>query len=198
MYYGNDQASMKILIAAKKLFAKNGFYNTTIYEICKEAGVHVMMLKYNFRLKENVLISLFQVFMPLSLIRINDDKSLVDPVARLKSIVSEVINVQINDPEMILILQHEISLPRPRDEIIQFLVNPLWTELRKILIQGKSKGLFRFDSLDSTMIFITSLILMSRPWEFFLGVIRDPMLSSDLMSEQLCVFILEALKCSAE
>lgn len=195
MYQGNEEVNMRILIAAKKLFAKNGFYNTTIYEICEEADVHVMMLKYNFRLKENVLISLFQVFMPLLFIKENDDRSPVDPIVRLKSIVSEVVNVRLNDPEMILILQHEISLPKPRDEIIQYLVTPLWTELRKVLIQGKSKGLFRFDSLDSTMIFITSMVLMSRPWEFFFGVIRDPMLSSNLVAEQMCLFILEALKC---
>jgi len=191
MNQANVEVNMKILLAAKKLFARKGLYDTTVREICREAGVHVMMHTYNFRRKENVLIALFQVFFPLTSIISSNDS--LDPVVRLKCIIREIVTVRMNDPEIILILQHEITLPSPRDEIVQYLVTPLWTELKKVLIEGKNIGLFKFDSLDLTMTFIISSVLLSRPWEFFEEVIHNRKTTIEYVTEEMSSLILSAL-----
>ncbi|REE67299.1 TetR family transcriptional regulator [Paenibacillus taihuensis] len=193
-----DEVSMKILFAAKKLFARKGFYDTTIRDICREAGVHVMMHSYNFRRKENVLIALFQVFLPLTNIVNSNGDTPVDPVEGLKRIIREIVTVRMTDPEIILILQHEITLPSPRDEIVQYLVKPLWIELKKVLIEGKSMGLFRFDSLDITMTFIISSVLLSRQWEFFEKANHDSELTIDFVTEGMSSLILSALSPQVE
>lgn len=189
----NDEAKMKILIAAKRLFASKGFYKTSIREICREANVHIMMHAYNFQRKENVLSALFQVYMPLKNIRTDNDLPR-DPVVSLKRIIREIVTIRVNDPEIISILQHEITLPNPRHDIIQYIVIPVWSELKEQLLLGKMLGIFKFDSIDITMLFIISSILMPRQWDFFKSIIQVPLLDIDLMSDMMNTLILGALR----
>lgn len=196
MNEANIEVKMRILKAAKKLFANQGFDQTSVRDICSEAGVNVMMISYHFQGKENVLSAVFQSFMPFRNLTKNENDT-KDPISRMISIVREIAALRINDPEMLTILQHEITLSYPRNEIVQFLIAKLWLELKELLLIGEKMGIFKYDSLDLTLIFITSSLLMSRPWEFFNGLIQDPMLDEDLMTEKMSALILGALKYSA-
>lgn len=191
----NDEVKMRILLAAKKLFASKGFYETSVRAICKEADVHIMMLAYNFQRKENVLSALFQVFLPVTNITAKKDLR-EDPVTQLKMIIREVVEIRINDPEIISILQHEITLPNPRNEIMQFIVRPIWLDLEEQISKGKAAGLFQYDSLDVTMIFIFSALLMSQDRGFLKNTVQDPMLGVEVIAEMMSEFILSVLKYS--
>ena len=47
---------MKILLAAKKLFAKHGYDATSVRQICEEAGANVALVSYYFGGKESVFL----------------------------------------------------------------------------------------------------------------------------------------------
>lgn len=74
-----------------------------------------------------------------------DKSNTEDPVLRMISNVREIAALRINDPEMLTILQHEIALRIPRTEIIQYLVFPLWLEIKESLLLGEKRGLFNYD-----------------------------------------------------
>ena len=55
---------MKILLAAKKLFAKHGYDATSVRQICEEAGANVALVSYYFGGKESVFYEIFNQFFP--------------------------------------------------------------------------------------------------------------------------------------
>ncbi|MFC4768110.1 TetR family transcriptional regulator [Effusibacillus consociatus] len=59
-----QDVKMRILLAAKKLFAKQGFDGTSVRQICEEAGANVALVSYHFGGKENVFHALFDTFFP--------------------------------------------------------------------------------------------------------------------------------------
>ena len=59
-----DMKKMKILLAAKKLFAKNGYEATSVRQICEEAGANVALVSYYFGGKESVFYEIFKQFFP--------------------------------------------------------------------------------------------------------------------------------------
>lgn len=183
---------MKILNAAKKLFARQGFEKTSVRDICEEAGVNSMMVSYHFRGKENVLSAVFQSYMPIyssSWFVEGNSK----PVPRMLQIIREVVSLGIKDPEIITILQREVVLPSNRNELLEFLLLPLWKEFRDLLIIGKDCGLFLYDSLDVTLTFVISSVLMYRHWDFFGDILQRPSAGLDLISNEISMLILSAL-----
>lgn len=53
---------MRILLAAKKLFAAQGFDRTSVRQICEEAGANVALISYYFGGKDNLFFALFEAF----------------------------------------------------------------------------------------------------------------------------------------
>ncbi|MBB3112117.1 AcrR family transcriptional regulator [Paenibacillus phyllosphaerae] len=190
----NFEVKMKILKAAKILFASKGYDQTSVRDICNDAGVNIMMISYHFQGKENVLSSIFQSSMQL-LDFTGEKEATENPILRLTRIVRNVSSLRINDPDMMSILQQEITLPKPRNEIIQFLITPLWSELEELLLLGKRLKLFKYDSLETTIIFIISSVFMSRQLEFFNRNIQDPVDDIEEITTRMSSLILGALKC---
>lgn len=62
MAAAESEMKMRILLAAKKLFAKQGFDGTSVRQICEEAGANVALVSYYFGGKENVFRALFENF----------------------------------------------------------------------------------------------------------------------------------------
>ena len=53
---------IRILLAAKKLFAKQGFDGTSVRQICEEAGANVALVSYYFGGKEKVFYGCSKIF----------------------------------------------------------------------------------------------------------------------------------------
>ena len=55
---------------------------------------------------------------------------------------------------MITLIQMEIITITPRVEKMRELVYPLWKKVRDLLEKGRQDGIFHFESLDSTLMFV--------------------------------------------
>jgi AcrR family transcriptional regulator len=167
----STDAKRRILLAAKKLFATQGFDGTTVRQICDEAGANVALVSYYFGGKENVFFALFEEFIPVNQLP-QYEEQLKEPVEGVSLIIREVIRFRMEDPEMAKILRQEIILQSPRMTRIQPYVFPVWIKLRELLKKGWERGIFQFRSLDNAMLFVMGAIIYPRYSTFL-----DPLLS---------------------
>ncbi|MCZ8514682.1 TetR/AcrR family transcriptional regulator [Paenibacillus filicis] len=195
----DKDVKLKILDAAKKLFARQGFEGTTVRQICDEAGVALALVSYHFGGKENVFYALFETFQPDFL---HKEYDLGDPAAALREFVGEFVAFRLAEPELINMLQQEIMMQSPRLEKVQTVVFSLWKQLRLILEAGKRLGQLEYGSLRHTMHFVVGTLVFSRSSSFL-----DPVFGSEgevggqeeaaKVAEFTMQFIFNGLKCKA-
>ncbi|RXT01128.1 TetR family transcriptional regulator [Ammoniphilus sp. CFH 90114] len=152
---------MRILLAAKKLFAMQGFEGTSVRQICEEAGGNVALVSYHFGGKENVLFAIFESLFPGQQLP-QYEEDMKDPVKGLRIIVEGVIRFKTEDPELAAILDREINMQTPRLERISSYVFPVWRKLRELLENGREQGVFQFRSLDHTLLFVMGCMIFPK------------------------------------
>lgn len=183
---------MRLLQAAKSLFAKQGFDGTSVRQICEEAGANVALVSYHFGGKENMFQALFETFFPNSDIK-QFMKEDYNPVAGIQFIIREVTYFRLKEPELIRILQQEISLQSPRMEIIQKYAFPVWGMLKMLLQQGREAGLFHFRSLNNTFLTVLGGILFHKQTEYFSPLLDDEPIDIEIYIDDMTTFILAGL-----
>ncbi|TVY11986.1 TetR/AcrR family transcriptional regulator [Paenibacillus cremeus] len=161
---------LKILDAAKKLFAQKGFEGTTVRQICDEAGVALALVSYHFGGKENVFYALFEAFTPEFL---HKDYALAEPVEDLLSLIRDFARFRLAEPELINLLQQEIMMQSPRLDKVQPIVFALWKQLRAILQAGKATGQFEYESLKHTVHFVVGALIFTRNSSFFDQLLQE-------------------------
>ncbi|WP_019420504.1 TetR/AcrR family transcriptional regulator [Paenibacillus sp. OSY-SE] len=159
MKQDEKDVKMKILDAAKVLFARKGFEGTTVRQICDEAGVALALVSYHFGGKENVFYALFDAFAPDFL---NTEYELENPEKDLRAFIREFVRLRMAEPELINLLQQEIIMQSPRMEKLQRYLFALWMQLRRILEAGREKGCFDFESMKHTLHFIIGSLIFTR------------------------------------
>lgn len=100
----------RILLAAKKLFAQQGYDGTSVRQICDEAGANVSLVSYHFGGKEKVFEALFEHFFPGHMMNALAEESMSSPVEGIRRIIGEVVKFTMTDREMSDIVQLEITL----------------------------------------------------------------------------------------
>ncbi|MEW9671204.1 TetR family transcriptional regulator [Ammoniphilus sp. 3BR4] len=183
---------MRILLAAKKLFAMQGFEGTTVRQICEEAGGNVALVSYHFGGKENVLFALFETLFPGQQLP-DYEEAMKDPLAGLRIIVEGVIRFKKDDPELAAILDREINMQTPRLERISGYVFPVWRKLREILQNGKEQGLFHFRSLDHTLLFVMGCLIFPKCNTLHDQLLTEGEKSTEEFIEDTLQFILNAV-----
>ncbi len=189
-------AKTRILEAAKKLFAEQGFAATSVKQICVDAGVNISLVSYYFGGKENVLSALFKTYF-LNSTLLFEKQVANDPIAGIRSIVSAIIRFRIENPEMMTILHREILNQSPRNSEIESYIFPLWNCLRFYLQDGREKGLFQFQSLDQVFQLVVSTIVFPRINPRFLQpLLADEHPDSSQLLEDTMGFIMGGLRYS--
>ncbi|MDQ8735090.1 TetR family transcriptional regulator [Paenibacillus sp. LHD-38] len=188
MTTGDADIKIRILLAAKKLFAQHGFEKTTVRQICEEAGANVALVSYHFGGKENMFGALFEHFFPNDQIA-NVDPSL-SPVVGVKLIIREVTRFRYSDPQLINIIQQEIIMNTDRIKKIRKHVMPMWKLLRHWLKEGDEQGVFHFRSLDTTLMSVVGTLLFHRHTEYWTILLEEEHPSLETMIEDLTAFIL--------
>ncbi|MBD2864326.1 TetR family transcriptional regulator [Paenibacillus oceani] len=183
---------MKILLAAKTLFARQGFDGTSVRQICEEAGANVALVSYHFGGKDNVFGALFTQFFPGNRLEAYEP-FFHDPIVGLKKLVEEVTRFRLSDPELVIIIQQEIFKQSPRVAIIQQNIFPVWKKVRELLEKGRQSGVFQFRSLDNTMFFIMGTLLFHKNTDYFLPLLSDGVPTFDNMYRDAAVFVLRGL-----
>lgn len=194
MTTGDADIKVRIMSAAKKLFAQQGFEKTTVRQICEEAGANVALVSYHFGGKENMFCALFDFYFPNAQIAQVD--TLLDPVKGVELVVREVTIFRNSDPELIHIIQQEIIMNTDRIQKIREHAIPIWKHLKTWLEQGREQGVFHFRSIDSTLLSIIGTLLFYRHNSYWNVLNEGEPITIDQMIEDMTVFILNALQCN--
>jgi len=192
MHTEEPDVKMRLLQAAKRLFAKQGYDGTSVRQICEEAGANVALVSYYFGGKENVFLALFENFFPMAQIQ-ELAKTSTGPVQGVKDIIRGVTEFRMQEPYMVQLLQQEILFNTPRIDVLREMSFPLWTQLRELLRQGRDEGLFRFRSLNNTLMTVMGVIMFHKKTEYFEPLLEPETLDHEAFLEDMNDFIFSGL-----
>lgn len=148
----------RILMSAKKLFAKQGFEGTTVRQICEDASVNIALVSYHFGGKDKVFTAIFeQLFPGYDLEQYKEQ--MTDPVKGLAFAVKEIISFTLIDKELSDIVQQELTMRTHRKEIVLSFLRPVWGLVKQLLDLGKAQGKFRFESSEETLLMVMGVCL---------------------------------------
>ncbi|AGK96516.1 TetR family transcriptional regulator [Clostridium pasteurianum] len=181
----------KILKAAKKLFSQNGFDGTSTREIVKEAGVNISLISYYFGSKENVFFSLFDNF-NVETNTIDDKGNNINTISKFSSIITQIIKLRFEDPELVTILQQEIIMNSKRTEKFRQVLLPTWIRVKTLLSNGRKEGLFQFKDIDNAISFVMAVAIFPRQNPLFIEFVKKKENKNEII-EEILLFILKGL-----
>ena len=164
----DNEKHHRIIEAATKVFAKNGFYQSKIAQIAKEAGVADGTIYIYFENKDDILISLFEEQMKVVL----DNMALQiaeinDPTEKLEKFASTHLGLIEMNKDMAEIIQVEL---RQSGKFMKEYKNEGFMEyldiIGDIIIEGQKSGLFKKDVIPGVAkrAFFGALDEVSRFW----------------------------------
>ncbi|MGH9825670.1 MAG: TetR/AcrR family transcriptional regulator, partial [Blastocatellia bacterium] len=97
-----------ILRGAIKVFARNGFFNSKVADVAKEAGVADGTVYLYFKSKDDILVSIFNEKMEEGLTRGRERlATIADPVEKIKGIVKAHLERFASDRDLAVVFQVE-------------------------------------------------------------------------------------------
>jgi TetR/AcrR family fatty acid metabolism transcriptional regulator len=158
----------RIIEAATKVFAKNGFYQSKIAQIAKEAGVADGTIYIYFENKDDILISLFEEQMKAVLDNMTLQLTKIDdPAEKLEIFASTHLDLIEKNKDMAEIIQVEL---RQSGKFMKEYKNERFLEyldiIGDIISEGQKRGLFRKDVIPGVAkrAFFGALDEVSRFW----------------------------------
>ena len=164
----DNEKHHRIIEAATKVFAKNGFYQSKIAQIAKEAGVADGTIYIYFENKDDILISLFEEQMKVVLDNMTLQLTKIDdPAEKLEIFASTHLDLIEKNKDMAEIIQVEL---RQSGKFMKEYKNERFLEyldiIGDIISEGQKRGLFRKDVIPGVAkrAFFGALDEVSRFW----------------------------------
>jgi TetR/AcrR family fatty acid metabolism transcriptional regulator len=158
----------RILQAAIKVFAQNGFYNSKVSEIAKEAGVADGTIYLYFKNKDDILISLFEEEMERIIQSMKHEiEKGKDPFEKLKRFAFVQLNSKRENPDLAAIMEVEL---RQSSKFMKEYVNKKFIEYLKIISriikEGQEVGIIKkgLDPIIISRAFWGALDEVARFW----------------------------------
>lgn len=168
MVQKNNDKYRKIISAATKVFAKNGFYKAKVSEIAKKAGIADGTIYIYFKHKDDILIALFEEKMQEVLDNMKKQISLEsDPLKKIQRFAFLHLKLIEDNKDMAEIIQVEL---RQSGKFMKNYHNEKFVQyldlIEDIIQEGKEKGLIRKDIIPGIgkRAFFGALDEMSRYW----------------------------------
>lgn len=164
----NNEKYYRIIEAATKVFAKNGFYQSKISEIAKEAKVADGTIYLYFENKDDILISLFEEQMKAVIDNMEVQISGIDdPAKKLERFASTHLGLIEKNQDMAEIIQVELRQSNKfmkeykNEKFIQYL-----NIIEDIISEGQKRGIFKEDVIPKVAkrAFFGALDEVSRFW----------------------------------
>lgn len=164
----NSEKHRRIIQAAVKVFAKNGFYNSKVSEIARAAKVADGTIYLYFENKDDILIRLFEEEMAKIMEKVTAAVAVApDPAAKLEAFALAHLKLVEDNQAMAEIIQVEI---RQSSKFMKEYDNVQFKEylamISGIIKQGQAQGVFNPDILPGVAkrAFFGALDEMSRYW----------------------------------
>lgn len=163
---GKQIASMRkrqITSAAYEVIAQKGYYNFTMMDIAKKAGVSSGLIHHYFKDKENMLVTLLREMQQnISSSLERTIESVVDPKQKLEIYIDQAIGVVEAEREYLHIL-FDFMTQIKFNERMRRILSKLYLNYRvawsAVLKEGKDKGIFiEMDEYFMSTIFVSALL----------------------------------------
>jgi TetR/AcrR family transcriptional regulator, fatty acid metabolism regulator protein len=143
----NNDKYHRILEAAVKIFSRNGFHQSTIAQIAKEAGVADGTIYLYFRNKDDILVQFFSYKTKLVFSRfqegLNQGESAVD---KLRNLIRHHLEEFQSDRDMALLYQAETRRFNPLvEQQVKEMAKSYLDLLTELVEQGQQEGTIRLD-----------------------------------------------------
>jgi AcrR family transcriptional regulator len=145
-----EETRQALLVAAKTLFARNGYDGTSVKELAREAGVNISLVSYHFEGKEGLYRTCLGQFGRERLAAaeriLQAPKSSEEFRVRLRMFLDELMRCHIEEPELAAIVHREAEQATPiipdlfRETFLQVFVTA-----KDFLRAAQKKNLFRAD-----------------------------------------------------
>jgi TetR/AcrR family fatty acid metabolism transcriptional regulator len=183
----------KILKAAIKIFARDGFFNAKVEDIARQAGVATGTTYLYFKNKDDLLISIFEEeMMPI----IKSAEEVIDaadtPDEKIRAFIAHHLQLVEENADMAHLLQVELR------QSSKFLVNYSGTKFKEyldlisdILKKGQTDGYFK-EEINSTLfkqIVFGAVDQISTNWT----ISKTRKISLKTSADQICMVILEGV-----
>jgi TetR/AcrR family fatty acid metabolism transcriptional regulator len=141
-----------ILKASIKVFARRGFFNSTVADVARQAGVADGTVYLYFKNKDDILVSIFNHVMDEVMDCINRELSqLKDPVARLRKIIKMHLELMENDADLAVVFQVELRHSiKFMEQFSATRVAEYLRVIRSVIEAGQKNGTIRRD-VDSSI-----------------------------------------------
>ena len=152
----------EILAAAEALFADNGFEGTSVRDIAQAASVNIAMISYYFGSKEKLLdelVALRSSYTLGFLQEIGNDNTLA-PWDKMEKLIDYYVDKILSHRRFHCIMTHLYSTTNSEkiEEMITEIRMKNIDQIKKIILEGQRKKVFRHIDMDMTISTITGTI----------------------------------------
>ena len=157
-----------ILRAAIRVFARNGFFNSKVADVAKEAGVADGTVYLYFKNKDHLLVSIFEDTMREAINQGREEISAVDdPREKLRRIAEVHLERMASDRDLAIVFQVELrSSMKFMEQFSQTRVSEYLDLIRGVVNEGQRRGTFRasLDANVASKVFFGALDEMVTNW----------------------------------
>ena len=148
----NPERYSAILRAAIRVFSRNGFFNSKVADIAREAGVADGTVYLYFKNKDHILVSIFEETMDEAISQGRDAiAGVADPAEKLRRIAGLHLDRMGTDRDLAIVFQVELrSSMKFMEQFSQTRVSEYLELIRSVIQDGQKEGAFRKD-LDANI-----------------------------------------------
>jgi TetR/AcrR family fatty acid metabolism transcriptional regulator len=137
----------QIIDAAVRVFARNGFYNSRVSDIAREAGIASGTIYLYFRTKDEILVTLFREKMAAFVAALRTEIGRErDPEAKIRRLVRQHFEVLEASPDLAEVVQVEL---RQGQKFFRgasaYEISAYFELIGSVLREGVAAGVFRHD-----------------------------------------------------
>lgn len=193
MVLNTPDKRIKIIEAATRVFSEQGFYNSTVADVAREADVADGTIYLYFKNKDDLLISLFEHSMEFFIQAAHEEMATTtNPTEKLKKFVALHLHLVQRNQNLAQVIQIEL---RQSSKFMKEYANEKFFEylsiVQKILEEAQSKGIFRRDA-DPVILkraIFGAVDEMALEWV----LMKKKRYSMDQAADQLCTMFIEGL-----
>ncbi|WP_342415491.1 TetR/AcrR family transcriptional regulator [Paenibacillus sp. FSL R10-2782] len=151
-------SKQRILQAAKRQFARQGFDATSLRQICTDAGVNTALISYHYGGKEQLFNAIYeQYYLPERYEHIFE--VLNNPHTAMEAFIELMIKYRFEEPDLMAITYQELAMNSSRSHFIKQFLQPAWNLMKQIVTKGQERSMFYCPSLDYALTSIMGTLL---------------------------------------
>lgn len=193
MVLNTPDKRIKIIEAATRVFSEQGFYNSTVADVAREADVADGTIYLYFKNKDDLLISLFEHSMEFFIQAAHEEMATTtNPAEKLKKFIALHLHLVQRNQNLAQVIQIEL---RQSSKFMKEYANEKFFEylsiVQKILEEAQEKGIFRRDA-DPVILkraIFGAVDEMALEWV----LMKKKRYSMDQAADQLCTMFIEGL-----